>query len=115
MHVAMAMKTASRIQSSTFSPSTRVIQPPTAPVQAWLMRVEMKMPMTIGTGFQKRAASRIDHSWVLSLISARATMPVGTRKASMLWWCPGRVRTNDAPFRVSSVSPGASPGAGVAP
>src|SRR5512135_2722827 len=41
------------------------------------------MPATIGTGFLKRAARMKARSWVLSPISARATTPVETSRASI--------------------------------
>jgi hypothetical protein len=41
------------------------------------------MPNTMGQGLRKRAANTSDKSWVLSPISAKATMPVETKKASI--------------------------------
>ena len=46
------------------------------PASAWLSRVATRMPATIGHGLRKRAASSKASSWVLSPISASATVPV---------------------------------------
>ena len=50
----------------------------TRPASAWLSRVATRMPATIGQGLRKRAASSRASSWVLSPISASATVPVET-------------------------------------
>jgi hypothetical protein len=47
------------------------------------MSVATKMPHTMGQGLRKRAAKTKDKSCVLSPISARATIPVERRNASM--------------------------------
>jgi len=44
------------------------------------------MPRIIGTGFLKRAANINASNWVLSPISAMATMPADNKKASIC--CP---------------------------
>ena len=79
----MAMKDAPSTQRSTSGPITVVTQLPTAPAKPWLAKVATKMPNTMGQGLRKRAASTSDKSWVLSPISAKATIPVETKNASM--------------------------------
>ena len=83
IQAAMARKETPRTQRSTSGPSKVVTQVPSAPASAWLAKVATRMPATMGQGLRKRAARTSESSWVLSPISARATIPVETRKASM--------------------------------
>jgi len=80
----MAMNEAPRIQRNICGPMKVVTQAPTAPARPWLTSVATKMPRTIGQGLRKRAANTNASSWVLSPISAKATMAVETKKASMV-------------------------------
>jgi hypothetical protein len=59
-----------------------VIHAPSVPAKPWLTTVAQKMPAMMGNGFLNRAASKKASNWVLSPISARATMPVEISKAS---------------------------------
>ena len=59
-----------------------VIHAPSAPANPWLTTVAHKMPAMMGSGFLNRAASKKASNWVLSPISAKATMPVEINKAS---------------------------------
>ena len=79
---AMAMKETPSTQRITSGPTVVMTQAPTAPARAWLSSVATRMPQMMGQGLRNRAASTSDSSWVLSPISARATMPVERRKAS---------------------------------
>jgi len=83
IHAAMPRKAMPSTQRMTSGPSRRLTRAPTAAANAWLATVETRMPATMGSGRRKRAASRKASNWVLSPISARATMPVETRKASI--------------------------------
>src|SRR5438477_8550161 len=47
------------------------------------------MPAMTGQGWRNRPASSSARSWVLSPISARATSPNETAKASISWVAPG--------------------------
>ena len=78
----MAKKEDAKIQRNTPALTWVVTQAPTAPAKAWLATVATRMPNTMGHGFLKRAASNSANNWVLSPISAKATMPVETRNAS---------------------------------
>lgn len=69
---------------------------PTAPAKPWFASVATRMPTTIGTGRRNLAASRNARSWVLSPISAIATMLVDTRKASKTVLGASSRITNDA-------------------
>ena len=63
---------------------TRVAsQAPIQPARKWLARVATRMPRMIGTLCFSFAARTKERSWVLSPISARATMEVETRSASI--------------------------------
>jgi hypothetical protein len=81
--MAMTRKEAPKTQRSACGPNWVVTQLPTAPAKPWLTNVATKMPQTMGQGLRNRAAKTKDKSCVLSPISARATMPVETRKASI--------------------------------
>jgi hypothetical protein len=83
IQAAMPMKARPSTQRITSGPSSLLTSAPTAAAKAWLAMVAARMPNTIGSGRRKRAASRKASNWVLSPISARATMPVETRKASI--------------------------------
>ncbi len=77
------MKEAARIQLRVASEKKLATQAPTAPAAKWLARVAATMPAMIGHGLRKRAASRSASNWVLSPISARATIRVGTNSDSI--------------------------------
>src|SRR5690606_25519222 len=53
------------------------------PASAWLSRVATRMPAMIGQGLRKRAASSNASNWVLSPISASATVTVETSSGSI--------------------------------
>ncbi|EWS59935.1 hypothetical protein Y695_04600 [Hydrogenophaga sp. T4] len=79
---AMAMNETPSTQRITSGPTVAMTQAPTAPARAWLSSVATRMPQMMGQGLRNRAASTSESNWVLSPISARATMPVERRKAS---------------------------------
>ena len=83
VQTAMPRKPRPKPQRKTCGLSRPVIHEPKAPAKAWLARVAIKMPRQMGKGLRKRAASKKASSWVLSPISASATRPVETRKASI--------------------------------
>ena len=94
LDAAMAMNEAPNTQRNTSGPIMVVTQLPTAPAKPWLASVATRMPRTMGQGLRKRAAKTSDRSWVLSPISAKATMPVETRNASISIRCAVYKRTN---------------------
>ena len=93
VHSAVAVKLAARIQCSMASLKKVLNQAPTAPAAAWLARVATTIPAIIGQGLRKRAARIRASSCVLSPISAKATIAVGTsRESSIIRWFPGAGR-----------------------
>ena len=93
VHRAVAAKLAARIQCSVTSEKKLPNQAPTAPAAAWLARVAATMPAIMGQGLRKRAARMSASSCVLSPISAKATIAVGTsRESSIIRWFPGAGR-----------------------
>src|SRR5690606_30749432 len=83
VHNAMAMKLAATVQRRTCGVSQDAAVAPNQPAIAWLSRVATRMPATMGHGLRKRAASSRASSWVLSPISARATVTVETSNGSI--------------------------------
>ena len=71
-------------KSSRFHLKKLPTQAPTAPAAAWLAKVAAMMPAMIGQGLRKRAARMSASSCVLSPISARATIAVGTNSDSSI-------------------------------
>ena len=86
VQAAMAMNDNPSTQRRVCGDSSWVSQAPRAPAKPWLARVATRIPSTMGRGLRKRAARMKASSWVLSPISARATMPVEIRNAFM--GCP---------------------------
>ncbi|MNS83443.1 hypothetical protein D3C72_1172300 [compost metagenome] len=94
VHSAVAAKLAARIQCNIVSEKKLPTQAPTAPAAAWLARVAATIPAMIGQGLRKRAARMSASSCVLSPISAKATIAVGTSSESSIRGFPkGRVDT----------------------
>src|SRR5690606_26071524 len=83
VHSAMAMKLMATIQRNACGVSQDAAVAPSQPAIAWLSRVAMRMPATMGQGLRKRAASSSASNWVLSPISARATVRVETSSGSI--------------------------------
>src|SRR5690606_8945315 len=83
VHNAMAMKLVATVQRNTCGVSQDAAVAPSQPAIAWLSRVATRMPATMGHGLRKRAASSRASSWVLSPISARATVRVETSSGSI--------------------------------
>src|SRR6185369_6315842 len=79
---AIAMKAIARIQRIRSGPMACMSHAPTAPAAAWLRSVAVKIPATIGHGRLKRVARTSERSWVLSPISAIATIPAEISSAS---------------------------------
>jgi hypothetical protein len=96
-----------------------VTQAPKAPANPWLANVATKIPAMMGQGLRKRSANTKANSWVLSPISAKATMPVEIQKACItpmvavtpdaglhpigpkiaLFWCVSRKSSKNAPIK----------------
>src|SRR4029079_3679398 len=83
-HAPMATNDSARIQRMTSAATNVATQAPRAAASPWLASVATAIPSTIGTGRRYRAASISASNCVLSPISARATTPVETRKASSM-------------------------------
>ena len=79
---AMPMKLMATIQRSVSGVNQCATSAPIQPARAWLSKVAARMPATIGQGRRKRAASSRASNWVLSPISATATVPAETSRGS---------------------------------
>ena len=82
----MPIKPKDKIHNKISGLSTVVIHCPKTAESPWLMSVASKIATKIGAGLRKRAASNKANSWVLSPISAKATMAVEMRNSYMMFF-----------------------------
>ncbi|MNQ60121.1 hypothetical protein D3C85_743900 [compost metagenome] len=83
IQTAMAMKAPATSQVITLGSIQLLMNSPIQAAPAWLSRVATSMPAMMGQGLRKRQMSSNARSWVLSPISAMATLRVEVNKASI--------------------------------
>lgn len=81
IQIAIPIKPTDTIHSRISGPITVVTHCPRAAERPWLIRVASKIAIKIGVGLRKRAARSKASNWVLSPISASATMAVESRNS----------------------------------